>query len=119
MRLSRKVGVAALFFGLLSAIFLFNRPREVTEIKGHVFSGFKKYVGPVGPVSGAVVSNDWDSTTSTTDDSGYFRLALTKKVAADEFVVLTVKSGDTVVRQPMIGYNTHIDGLEIVLTHAK
>jgi hypothetical protein len=76
----------------------------VTEIEGHVYSGFKNHVGPVGPVSGAVVSNDWDSTTSITDDSGYFWLALTKRIAHDEFVVVTVRSGSAVVRQPMIGY---------------
>jgi hypothetical protein len=118
MRLSPKVGAAALLVGALSAIFLLNRPREVTKVEGHVYRGFNSYSGPVDPVSGAVVSNDWDSTTSTTDGSGYFRLALTKRIGADEFVVLTVKSGTTVVRQPMVG-RPHIDGVEIQLGPAR
>jgi hypothetical protein len=103
MRLSPKAGAAALLLGLLCAILLLNRAREPTEIEGHVSSGFNNYLGPVDPVSGAVVSNDWDSTTSTTDENGYFRLALTKRIAGDEFVVLTVQSGRAVTRHSSIG----------------
>ena len=60
-------------------------------------------LSPSEPVANAVVSNDWDATTTTTDADGSFRLPLTKRVAADEFVVVTVRTRNVVFAQPMLG----------------
>ena len=118
MRVSPKVGAVTLLLGIVAAIFLLNRSTPTTVITGHVYTRFAKNSGPLMPVGNAVISNDWDSTTSTTDSSGSFRLALTKRIAADEFVVLTARSDDTAVRQPMIG-RAHMDGVEIQVPSAK
>ena len=45
---------------------------------------------------------------------GYFRLALTKRIAGDEFVVVTVRTDSNVFRQPAIGHAKHLN-VEIVL----
>ena len=109
----RRLGAVALLVGFVSVIFLLNRP-ATTEITGHVYRGLNDHFGPFDPVNGAVVSNDWDSTTTTTDAVGYFNLPLTKRIAGDEFVVVTVRSGDIVFRQPMVGA-PHRQDVQIVL----
>jgi hypothetical protein len=97
--------------GLLFAIDVLDRP-PATVISGHVYGGLD-HSGPSAPVPDALVSNDWDATTSTTDVNGDFRLPLSHRLADDEFVVLTVRAGDVTVRQQMIGHS--YTDLEIVL----
>lgn len=56
-------------------------------IEGRVYARLDDVRGPVGPVAGATVSNNWDQTTATTDQSGRFVIRV-KRVAADEFMIL-------------------------------
>jgi len=58
-------------------------------IEGRVYAGHDEVRGPVDPVAGATVSNNWDRTTATTDQSGRFVIRV-KRVAADEFMILRV-----------------------------
>ena len=78
----------------------FSHP-SYTDIHGHVYERFDVapagQVRPVNPISGAKVSNNRDSTTATTDDSGYFHLQVRPSLAADEFVTLFVRTGSMVV----------------------
>jgi hypothetical protein len=82
----------------LCALMMANRPshRSYSEVEGHVYQTYDA-VGPVGPISGAKVSNNWDLTTATTDNSGYFHLRIRPGLADDEFITLIVRTGSTVV----------------------
>jgi hypothetical protein len=71
-----------------------SRRSSYVEVKGHVYQEFDATGrGPVGPVSGAKVSNDWDSTTATTDSLGEFHLRV-RRVAEDEWVKFTARAGE-------------------------
>jgi hypothetical protein len=59
-------------------------------IEGRVYARLDDVRGPVDPVAGAAVSNNWDQTTATTDQNGRFVIRV-KRVAADEFMILRVE----------------------------
>ncbi|HEV3059210.1 MAG TPA: hypothetical protein VGY48_13245 [Vicinamibacterales bacterium] len=68
--MSRPVGVGLLLmliFGALWTLRDLRRP-SFAEINGHVYERFERNGRwhAVGPVSGAAVSNDWDTTTAVT-----------------------------------------------------
>ena len=53
---------------LLGAFWFVSRRPSYVEIEGHVYERLDPIQAvPVAPVSGARVSNDWDSTSTTTD----------------------------------------------------
>jgi hypothetical protein len=82
-------------------------------IEGRVHARYDKVRGPVDPVGGAKVSNNWDQTTATTDSSGRFVIRV-RRVAADEFMVLRVETGVKAACQRLAGTSTgHV--LEIFL----
>ena len=71
-------------------------------VEGRVYAHFDNVRGPVDPVAGATVSNNWDQTTATTDQSGRFIIRV-KRVAADEFMILRVDSGRKAACQRLAG----------------
>jgi hypothetical protein len=83
-------------------------------IEGRVYARLDNVRGPVDPVAGALVSNNWDQTTATTDQSGRFVVRV-RRVAADEFMVLRVESGGKTACQRLAGTATGRDVLEIFL----
>jgi hypothetical protein len=71
MRMQTKVIVASVALVLLVGAILtrsVSRRPSYVDISGHVYEGLD-LAGPVTPVIGARVSNDWDSTTATTNAS--------------------------------------------------
>jgi hypothetical protein len=72
---------------IVAAPLLSSRPSHI-EIAGHV------YVDGGTPVPGAVVANDWDGTTSTTNAQGEFRMRV-RRVAADEWIKFSARAGET------------------------
>src|SRR5688572_13666620 len=71
-----------------------SRPSHV-EMSGHVYQRLGSAgPPPLSPVSGAVISNDWDSTTATTDARGEFRVRV-RRVAADEWIKFTARAGES------------------------
>jgi hypothetical protein len=75
---------------------------EFKTIQGGVYARFDNVRGPVDPVAGATVLNNWDQTTATTDQSGRFSIRV-KRVAADEFMVIHVDVGAKAACQRLAG----------------
>jgi hypothetical protein len=84
----RTAAVVLLSLVAIVAVSISSRPSHV-EISGHVYGGVDG-----APVVGATVSNDWDSTTVTTNALGEFRMRV-RRVAVDEFIQFTARSGET------------------------
>src|SRR5258706_4311634 len=83
--------VVVLLFG---AFWFVSRRPSYVEIEGHVYERLDPIKAvPVAPVSGARVSNDWDSTSTTTDHLGAFHLRV-RRVAEDEWIKFTARAGD-------------------------
>jgi hypothetical protein len=76
--------------------------QEFKTIEGGVYARLDNVRGPVDPVAGATVSNNWDQTTATTDQSGQFSIRV-KRVAADEFMVIHVDAGARAACQRLAG----------------
>ncbi|PYQ99108.1 MAG: hypothetical protein DMF94_00080 [Acidobacteria bacterium] len=88
---------------LLGAILFSSRRPSYVEIEGHVYEQLDPIKAvPVAPVSGARVSNDWDATTATTDRSGKFHLRV-RRVAGDEWVKFTARTGDMAACERRLG----------------
>jgi len=83
-------------------------------VEGRVYARLDPARGPVDPVAGAKVSNSWDQTTATTDDSGRFVIRV-QRVAADEFMVLRVDTMGRAACQRMAGTGIGRQTLEIFL----
>jgi hypothetical protein len=102
--------VLATAFGALLLANRLSHPSHASysEVQGHVYEKFN--VGPVGPIRpvdpiiGAKVSNNRDSTTATTDNTGHFRLRVRPGLADDESVTLIVRTGSKVVCHPASSY---------------
>jgi hypothetical protein len=62
---------------------------QFKTVEGRVYARLDNVRGPVDPVAGATVSNNWDKTTATTDSTGRFLIRV-KRVAPDEFVIFRV-----------------------------
>ena len=82
-------------------------------IDGGVYARLDDLRGPVDPVTAATVSNNWDQTTATTDQSGRFVIRV-KRVAADEFMILRVDVGGKAACRRLAGTATG-PNLEIFL----
>jgi hypothetical protein len=96
--------IAGVALVLLVGAFLFvpRRPSYV-EIEGHVYEGFDPIKSvPLAPVSGARVSNDWDSTTATTNRLGEYHLRA-RRVAGDEWITFTARAGEIAACQRRLG----------------
>ena len=79
---------------LLGAFLFISRRPSYVEIEGHVYERLDPIKAvPVAPVSGARVSNDWDSTSATTDHLGAFHLRV-RRVAGDEWIKFTARAGE-------------------------
>jgi hypothetical protein len=87
MRVWRRLG-AALLLAVLGTSY-HATDQGFRTIQGRVSARLDLVRGPVDPVGGATVSNNWDQTTATTDQSGRFVIRV-KHVATDEFMILRV-----------------------------
>ena len=84
-------GVKVLSLGALLTLPFLGRSAYV-DISGHVYDSARG--ADLIPAVGAVVSNDWGSTTATTNVRGEFRLRV-RRVAADEWIKFTARVGET------------------------
>ena len=102
--MQRRLVIAAVALVLLLGAFWFDSRRpSYVEIEGHVYERFDPTAArPVAPVSGARVSNDWDSTAATTDRLGQFHLRV-RRVAGDEWIKFTARAGDMAACQRRLG----------------
>jgi hypothetical protein len=91
------IGTALALAIVLGALFVSGRSSPLTtEFQGRVYERFDPVLGAVGPLAGAEITTDWDSTTAVSDHDGYFNLRV-KHVADDEHVNFTVRvNGKTV-----------------------
>ena len=88
---------------LLGAFLFVSRRPSYVEIEGHVYERLDPINAvPVAPVRGARVSNDWDSTSVTTDRLGAFHLRV-RKVAGDEWIKFTARAGEMAGCQRRLG----------------
>jgi hypothetical protein len=88
---------------LLGAFLCGSRRPSYVDIEGHVYERFDPTKAmPVAPVSGARVSNDWDSTAATTDRLGAFHLRV-RRVAGDEWIKFTARAGDMAACERRLG----------------
>jgi hypothetical protein len=102
--MQRRLVIAAAALVLLLGAFWFDSRRpSYVEIEGHVYERVDPTTGrPVAPVSGARVSNDWDSTAATTDRLGQFHLRV-RRVAGDEWIKFTARTGGMAACQRRLG----------------
>jgi hypothetical protein len=95
---AKAAGIFVLVFGaIVTALSLSSRPSYV-DVVGHVYESHSAEI----PVAGAVVSNDWDSTTAKTNDQGEFRLRV-RQVAVDEHIKFTARSGERTAYHRRVG----------------
>jgi hypothetical protein len=88
---------------LLCAFLVVSRSSPYVDIEGHVYESLDPIKAvPVGPVSGVRVSNDWDSTSATTDRLGAFHLRI-RRVAGDEWITFTARTGQMAACQRRLG----------------
>ena len=99
------------------ALVPFGRATTGTEIQGRVYTDRIKDGVLVGPVSGAEVTTDHGPERVVTDEQGRFALRLPRRIATDEFVVLTVHTPDATVRQQVAGSSAL--RVNLVLADAK
>jgi hypothetical protein len=102
--MENKLVIASVALVLLLGAFLFiSRHPSYVEIDGHVYERLDPIkTVPVAPVSGAAVSNDWDSTSATTDRLGAFHLRV-RRVAGDEWIKFTARVGEMAACQRRLG----------------
>ena len=93
-----------LILAFVCATFLSSRPSLplYIEIQGTLYEALHTGVGPIGPVARAVVSNNWDATTTITDADGHFRLRI-RNIAPDEFTVIRAQARDKAACQALTG----------------
>ena len=98
--------------GVIVAPLVSSRGSHV-DISGKVYER-DDAVDDLVPVAGAVVSNDWDSTTATTDAQGEYRLRV-RRVAADEFIKFTAHVGERAGCHQRVGSESRT--VDIILNH--
>jgi hypothetical protein len=109
------MGATAFIFGVLLVLFISSRSSvKNVEIEGHVYRECQGGRTLTGPIGGAVVSTSLDSLTAMTDRDGHFRLVTNTRVPDDQLYTVSVRSGDTVVRQQLLG--SGIIGADIILS---
>jgi hypothetical protein len=115
MRKNKWTGPTAFIFGV-SFVFLISgrSPVKKARIEGHVYRECQSGRTLTGPIGGAVVSTSLDSLTAMTDRDGHFRLVTNTRVPDDQLYTVSVRSGDTVVRQQLLG--SGIVGADIILS---
>jgi hypothetical protein len=91
-----------------------GREERFRTIEGRVYARLDRVRGPLDPVVGAKISNNWDQTITATDSNGRFTIRV-KRVAADEFVVLRVDWGVKLACQRLAGTSRDRDAVEIFL----
>ncbi|HEV3214281.1 MAG TPA: hypothetical protein VGZ27_01080 [Vicinamibacterales bacterium] len=91
-----------------------RREERFRTIEGRVYARLDTVRGPLDPVVGAKISNNWDQTITTTDSNGRFTIRVTR-VAADEFVVLRVDWGVKSACQRLAGTSRDLYAVEIFL----
>jgi len=115
MRKSRWTRATAFIFGVSFVFFMAGRsPVEKAMIEGHVYRECQSGRTLSGPIGGAVVSTSLDSLTARTDRDGHFRLVTNTRVPDDQVYTVSVRSGDTVVSQQLLG--SGFTGANIVLS---
>jgi hypothetical protein len=77
-------------------------PPAYTMIEGRVYEALDPVRGPMRPIAGAAVSNNWDDATTKTDADGRFALRV-RRVAADEFLSLRAQIGDKAACRRLAG----------------
>lgn len=95
---ARVAGIFVLVFGAIVTPLVFSSRPSYVDIVGHVYESHSEEL----PVAGAVVSNDWDSTTAKTNDQGEFRLRV-RQVAVDEHIKFTARSGERTAYHRRVG----------------
>ena len=88
----RKAVALVVVLSLGALVMAVSRPPSHIDISGHVYES-DSLRRTRTPVAGAVVFNDWDSTTATTNAQGEFRLR-GRRVAEDESIKFTARAGD-------------------------
>lgn len=104
----------ALALLLASAVVWYRTATHDTWIEGHIYERRDMSGKPAGPVAAARVSTDRGDEHTITDGEGYFELR-TRRVAPDEFVVVTVRTPDAVVTIRRLGKPRL--SLDVVLTN--
>jgi hypothetical protein len=116
----RLLGIAshaiAIFIVLAGAV-LIRPSNDRSVIEGFVYSGAGAEGRLQSPVAGATVSNDWDGAVASTDRLGHFQISV-PRIAGDEFVVVTVRTGNTESRHRMAGGAVR-GPLQIVLPESR
>jgi len=102
VRVRKGAGVVASVLLSLGAILTLSASRRPSyvDISGHVYERLDS--GERAAVIGAVVSNDWDTTTATTNVLGEFRLRV-RRVAPDEFMKFTARDGEAAACHLRVG----------------
>jgi hypothetical protein len=110
----KALAAAAILLSLGAGVIAVSRPPSHLEISGHVYEADS--VGrALTPVAGVVVSNDWDSTTATTNAQGEFRLRV-RRIAPDEWMKFSARVGDKAGWQLRLG-SLKPSPVEIVLNN--
>jgi hypothetical protein len=115
MQKNKRIGATAFIVVVLLVFSISSHsPVKNAEIEGHVDRECQGGRALTGPIGGAVVSTSLDSLTAMTDRDGHFRLVTNTRVPDDQRYTVTVRAGDTVVSQELLG--SGITGAEIILS---
>jgi len=96
---TKVAGVCVLVLGAIVTALVSSSQPTYVDFAGHVYEADST---GAAPVADAVVSNNWDSNTATTNARGEFRLRV-RRVAADEFVKFTARSGERTAYHLRVG----------------
>ena len=97
---------AALVFGVSIALVAWvGAVTRTAEVEGYVLTVADPRVAAVVPVVGALVSTSLNSITAVTDQNGHFHLRTGARVSGDEFYIITVQSGDILLRRRTVSPN--------------
>ena len=98
--------VVALVFGVSIVLVARGGPvARTAEVEGYVLTSSDPNGAATVPVVGAVVSTSLNSANAVTDQNGHFHLRTGARVAGDEFYIVTVRSGDMVLRRRTMSAN--------------
>jgi hypothetical protein len=98
--------VAALVFGVSIALVAWDGAvTRTAEVEGYVLTASDSRDAALVPVVGALVSTSLNSVTGVTDQNGHFHLRTGVRVSGDEFYIVTVQSGDMLLRRRTVSPN--------------
>jgi hypothetical protein len=98
----RAIVGAIILTSVLAFPLISRRSPSYRTLEGQVYATMDPVRGPVSPLPGAVVSNDWDTATTTTDAAGRFAIRV-RRVAGDEWVTVRVRVGGKEACQRLTG----------------